>query len=75
MIKQICDLCNRETNMLESIILHTTSFDFCTRCQKEVREIINVDKEIYAEEYKNFKERLKKREKTLINNFVIWKEK
>jgi len=69
-----CDICGKQTNKLDSIVLYKKGIDYCKDCKKEVTKLQkDYKKEI---DYENviFDFRLREKETKMIKE-VITKEK
>lgn len=62
MIIQQCDLCNKKTTAIKSIVLHKKTIDYCTDCEKKANKIVEDFKQIIKQEYILFECRLKRAE-------------
>lgn len=68
MIKYICDLCHKETDELNTIILHKTYFQHCKKCKSKAYMIQKSFRKEIIEEYIEFEKRIKELEETYIKN-------
>jgi len=41
MIIQRCDICKKEVDNINSVILYKKNFDYCENCKEEAEELIN----------------------------------
>lgn len=41
MIIQRCDICKKEVDNINSVILYKRSFDYCENCKEEAEKLIN----------------------------------
>lgn len=60
MIMQKCDICNKTTTNLKSIVLHKKTFDYCPNCQTKAEQIKENFKQLIKQEYILYESRLKK---------------
>lgn len=67
MIKFKCDICNKNTTTLETVILHKRTIDFCTDCKQKVDNIVEEFYKEKLQEYLKYEQRLKQIEKDIIN--------
>ncbi len=65
-----CDLCNRNTTDLNSIILYKKHFDYCQKCEKKAEEIKNKFKDDIQEEYLWFERNLERIEKNFYKKII-----
>lgn len=38
MIKYVCDLCNKEVDKIETLIVYTKSIDYCKQCETKAKK-------------------------------------
>ena len=38
MIKYVCDLCNKEVDKIETLIVYTKSIDYCKQCENKAKK-------------------------------------
>ena len=38
MIKYVCDLCNKEVDKIETLIVYTKSIDYCKECETNAKK-------------------------------------
>ena len=70
-IVQKCDICNKNSNNLQTIILHKKTFDYCPLCENKAREIKEQFKKEMQQEYLLFESRLKKLENNFFYDKII----
>ena len=70
-IVQKCDICNKDSNNLQTIILHKKTFDYCPLCENKAKEIKEQFKREIKQEYLLFESRLQKIEKSYYYNKII----
>lgn len=70
MVKFICDLCGKETNELNTIVIYKKAFQYCKNCNKRAFIIKQAFKREKQEEYLKYEERLKKIEEDFFNKGI-----
>ena len=70
MIKYICDLCHKEAEKLNTVILHKKQFQYCGKCSKRAYVIKQVFRKEMHEEYILYEERLKQKEEYILKEMI-----
>ena len=68
MIKYICDLCQKEADELNTIILYKTYFQHCKKCSSKAHMIQKSFRKEIAEEYIEFEKRIKQIEENYLKH-------
>lgn len=68
MIKYICDLCKKEAEELNTIILYKKQFQHCRKCYSKAQMIQKSFKKEIQDEYIEFEKRIEQLEETYINH-------
>lgn len=70
MIKYICDLCNKEVNEINTVVIHKKQFQYCGKCSKRAYLIKQAFRKEMHEEYILYEERLVQIEKDIFKKFI-----
>lgn len=68
MIIQKCDICLKEVNYLNTIVLYKQPIEYCNECRKKVEEAVQEFKKEIDYENTMLDNSLKKKENKYINN-------
>ena len=69
MIIYKCDICNKETTNLKTIVLFKKSLDYCRECEEQTEEIQERIKEIIKSRYLEFESKVKVDEENLLRRY------
>lgn len=70
MIKFKCDLCQKETTGIKTMILNKKSIDYCKECEKRAERIKEEFRKIMKYEYLQYENSLKKKEKEFYEKII-----
>lgn len=62
MIIQRCDLCNKQSSFLQSMVLHKKTIDYCSACKEKAEQIKEDFRQVIKQEYMIYESRLRKAE-------------
>lgn len=75
MIIQKCDICLKEVNYLNTIVLYKQPIEYCNKCKKKVEETVREFKKEIDFENTMLDNSLKKKENKYINNLKKGEQK
>lgn len=70
MIKFKCDLCQKETTGIKTMILNKKSIDYCKECEKKAEKIKEQFKRIIEYEYLQYERELKIKEQEFYKKII-----